>query len=145
MRTSKGWSIFWPTSVVVLFELIGKYCMLAGFNQKICFPLRVICLSGCRNAFSLLQKAFSYLLMVQLSHLSPTPKADVTLSSLNSVQNSVIKPDKVTDEFNLNKAFSLSGLLLPPLENVLEEIISEISQSTIFWSKAGLVWSLGRE
>lgn len=73
-RTSKGCSIFWPTSMTELFELIGKCCMLAGFNWEICFPLRVICLMGCRNAFSLLQKAFSHLLMVQLPHLFPTPK-----------------------------------------------------------------------
>lgn len=87
MRTCKGGFIFWLTSVTVLFELIGKYCMLAGFNGEICFPFRVICLIGYRNAFSLLQKAFSHLLMVQPPYLSPTLKANTPLSSLNSVQN----------------------------------------------------------
>lgn len=74
--------------------------------------------------------------MLQLLHLSSTTKVDAALSSLNSVQNSVIKLDKVSDLNSAwHKAFHLSGLQLPPPESVLEEIISELPQSTIYWFK----------
>jgi hypothetical protein len=88
MRTSKRCSIVWLTSATLFFELIGKYCMLARFNREICFPLRVICLMGCRNAFSLLQKAFSHLLIVQFPHPSPTSEANATLNSLFGILSS---------------------------------------------------------
>lgn len=97
MRISKECSIFWLTSATVFFELIGKYCMLAGFNGEICFLLRVICLIGCRNAFSLLQKTFCPFANGSVSPPFHHSKADVTQGSLNSVRNSVVKSDKVSD------------------------------------------------
>lgn len=144
MRTSKECSIFWLTSVTVFFELIGKYCMLAGFNREICFLLRVICLIGCRNSFSLLQKAFCPFANNSASPPFPHSKADVTQGSLNSVQNSVFKQDKGSD---LNQLETRHFTFLLAMTSFRQGVGRDDLWNSIvyhFWSKAGNGLGSGR-